>query len=95
MSLESPDIHVNIGYDPSGRSANFAQDTFEIFPAQLQTEGIVLLVLEMIQRHKEYNQTEARPSYNARKTEGIVLLVLEMIQRHKEYNQTEARPRRG
>jgi hypothetical protein len=36
MSLESPDILCNIGYDPSGRSANFAQDTSEIIPAQLQ-----------------------------------------------------------
>ena len=36
MSLESPDILCNIGYDPSGRSANFAQDTPEILPAQLQ-----------------------------------------------------------
>ena len=36
VSLESPDILCNIGYDPSGRSANFAQDNPEILPAQLQ-----------------------------------------------------------
>ena len=36
MSLESADILCNLGYDPSGRSANFAQDTFEILPEQVQ-----------------------------------------------------------
>ncbi len=36
MSLESADILCNIGYDPSGRSANFAQDNPDKLPAQLQ-----------------------------------------------------------
>ena len=36
VSLESADILCNTGYDPSGRSANFAQDNPEIIPAQLQ-----------------------------------------------------------
>ncbi len=36
MSLESPDIFCYIGYDPSGRSANFAQDDSETLAVQLQ-----------------------------------------------------------
>jgi len=36
VSLESMAFHGQTGYDPSGRSANFARDNPEILPAQLQ-----------------------------------------------------------